>query len=73
MAAIACVVSVVVVYVACHAFGIVIFVEAEILFMFEGGRYPGILVMTLSTIALDLPVQVVDWIAVASVALLLQS
>jgi len=73
MAAIAAVVGVVIVYVTCHTFGAVILVEAEILLMFEGGRYPCILIMTLSTIALDLAVQVVDWIAVARVALLLQS
>ena len=73
MTAIAGVVSVVIVYVACHAFGIVIFVESEILFMFEGGRYPGILTMTLPTAALDFLMQIVDWIAVARVALLLQS
>ena len=73
MAAIAGIVSVVVVYVAGFTFGIVILIESEILFVFEGGRYPGILIMTLSTIALDLPVQVVDWITVARVALLLQS
>ena len=73
MTAIAGIVSVVVVFVAGFTFGIVVLIESEVLFMFKGGRYPGILIMTLSTIAFDLLMQVVDWIAVASVALLLQS
>ena len=66
------VVSVVIVYVAGFTFGLMIFVEAEELFMFEGGRYPGVLSMTLATVSFDLAMQVIDWIAVTTVALLLQ-
>jgi len=73
MTAIAGVLSVVVVYVAGLTFGIVIPVETEILFMFKGGRYPGVLSMTLSTVSFDLSMQIIDWVAMATVALLLQS
>ena len=73
MTAVAGVVSVVVVYVAGFTFGIMILIEAEELFMFEGSRYPGIQSMTLATVSFDLAMQVIDWVAVATVALLLQS
>ncbi len=73
MAAIAGVATVITLYVALFTRCIMILVEAEIFFMLQGGRFPAIDGMTLRTVALDLPMQLITWHVVATVALLSHS
>ena len=70
--AVARVVRIVVVDMARHAVGVVVPIKAEVLFMVEGGREPGLLCMALAAVALDLLMQGVARIAVTAVALFLQ-
>ena len=69
---VAAVSGIVVVDMAGHAVGVVVSVKAEVFFMLEGGRKPGLPGMALATAALDLKVQGITRSAVATVALLLQ-
>ena len=72
VAAVAGVVCIVVVDVAGRAFGIVVAVKAEVLFVLEGCRQPCLLCMALCAVALDLQMQGIARSAVTAVALLLQ-
>ena len=72
VAAIAGVVRIVVVDVAGRAFGIVVAVKSEVLFVLEGRRQPRPLRVALCAVALDLQMQGIARTAVTAVALLLQ-
>jgi hypothetical protein len=70
VAAVAGVVAVAFVYVTGTAFRCVVPVEAKVFFVIEGRRCPSLLGVARTAISLDLPVQSITWIKVATVALL---
>jgi hypothetical protein len=71
MATVASVVAVVVIYMTGTTFRGVILIETEVFIVIERGRSPAFLRVTLPAVALDILMQVIAWIAMATIALLL--